>query len=309
MNIKRWLKNKRIGVIYGGRSAERKISLLSGKAVLQSLKKMGYNAVGIDAGSDLPFRLKKNKIDFAYIILHGPWGEDGTVQGLLEIMDIPYTGCGVAASALTMNKVYSKMVFDSLDFPTPEWQVVNKGCLPSSFFRLPAVVKPVSQGSAIGVSIVKKKAELKHALKEAFKYDKQALIERYIKGTEVTVGVVGGKALPVVEIVPENEFYDFESKYKPGMSRHIMPPRLPKSVVKNASDLAMRAFRALGCRGLSRIDLMVDSKGKSWLLEINTIPGMTETSLLPDAAKAIGMDFGGLVSKIIECSVAGSNRK
>lgn len=301
MNIRKLLGKKRIGVIYGGRSAERGISLLTGKAILRSLKAMGFNASGIDAGRDLPFELRKKKIAFAYIALHGPWGEDGTVQGLLEVMGIPYTGCGVAASALTMNKVRTKMVFDSCGIPTPRWRVY--GGEKDSPVGYPAVVKPSEQGSAYGVSIAKGRKQFLSAVRKARRYGREILVEKYIKGTEITVGILGNRVLPAVEIVPENEFYDFESKYKPGMSRHIIPPRLPSGVVRRSGELALKAFRAAGCRGVSRIDVIVDRADRPWLLEINTIPGMTETSLLPDAAKAAGIGFGELVLKIIENSL------
>jgi D-alanine-D-alanine ligase len=300
MNIKSWLIKKRIGVIYGGRSAERDISLLTGKAILKSLLDMGFNAIGIDADKDLPFRLKRSRVDFAYIALHGPWGEDGTVQGMLEIMGIPYSGCGVVSSALAMDKIYTKMVFDSMKLPTPEWGIY--GGSPGGF-ELPCVVKPAGQGSAIGVSVVGSRKDFLPAVKRALKYDKRVIIEKFISGTEITVGVLGGKALPAVEIVPENKFYDFESKYKPGMSTHIIPPRLPSKAVKQSQALAVRAFNALGCRAVSRVDFIVDKKNRPWLLEINTIPGMTETSLLPDAARASGLSFGELVLKIIEHSL------
>lgn len=308
MNISSWLKNKRIGVIYGGRSSERKISLLTGSAILKSLRQMGFNAVGIDADVNIAAKLRSQKIDLAYIALHGRYGEDGTVQGMLEMMDIPYTGCGVASSALAMNKIYSKMVFESAGIPTPKWTAVTSRTRSTvSGLRYPVVVKPASQGSAIGVSIVRNAKEMKPALATAFKYDDQVIIEQFVKGTEITVGVLGGKSLPSVEIVPENEFYDFESKYKPGMSRHIMPPRLPAKVIREAGRLAESTFEAFGCKGVSRIDMIADNKGRLWVLEINTIPGMTETSLLPDEARAAGMDFGGLVLKIIEHSVSGRN--
>lgn len=319
MNIRTWLKHRKIGVVYGGRSAERSISLLSGKAVLKSLLSMGFNAVGIDAGKDLPSQLKKKNIKFAYIALHGPGGEDGAVQGLLETMDIPYSGPGVASSALAMNKIYSKMVFDSFNLPSPKWGLVSRESsvvssqsshlpLTTYHLRLPVVVKPASQGSAIGVSIVKKKSGLKAAIKLAFKYDTQVIVEQFVAGTEITIGVLGGVALPAVEIVPKNDFYDFESKYTPGMSTHLIPPRLPASVIARAQELAVKAFNAMGCVGVSRIDFIVDNKGKPWLLEVNTIPGMTETSLLPDEGRAVGLSFGELILKIIEHSVEGRGK-
>ena len=303
MGVKKQLAGRKIGVLYGGMSAERKISLLSGKAVLDALHGAGVDAVGIDAGPDLPEKLKKNKIDFAYIALHGSFGEDGTVQGILEIMGIPYSGCGVLSSALAMNKIYTKMVFDWHGIPTPEWRAVSPDCTHAAAFALPAVVKPANQGSTIGISVVRKKSEYASALKCAFKLDREVLVEKYIKGTEITVGILGNTALPAMEIVPANEYYDYESKYKPGCSRHIIPPRLPEKAVKMAGETALKSFKALGCRAVARVDIIVDGAGKPWVLEVNTIPGMTETSLLPDMARAAGLGFGELVLKIIEYSL------
>ena len=304
MNIRSWLKNKRIGVLYGGRSAERPISLLSGKAVLAALKELGVNAVGIDAGPDLAFDLKKNKIDFAYIALHGPWGEDGTVQGLLEIMGIPYSGCGVLSSALSMNKIYSKRIFDSAGIPTPRWTVLGpEGA--KTLPRFPCFVKPSTQGSAIGVSRVTGKSSFKIAVKKAFEFDDRILVEKLISGTEITVGVLGRTALPVIEIVPANKFYDYESKYKPGFSRHLIPARTSGSASAGAQKLALAVFDALGCKAVARIDMIIDKKGNHWVLEANTVPGMTETSLLPDAARAAGLSFGDLILEIIRFSVNG----
>jgi D-alanine-D-alanine ligase len=264
---------------------------------------MGFNAVGIDAGSDLPQKLKSKKIDFVYNALHGPWGEDGTVQGMLEIMNIPYSGCRVLASALAIDKEYSKRVFQSCGIPTPGFVIAEKGGALPVIPGFPVVVKPAAQGSAIGVSIAENKKELAAALKEAFKFGNKTLIEQYIKGTEITVGVLGDKALPAVEIVPANKFYDFDAKYTKGKSKHIIPPRLPSIVIKSAEKASLKAFKALGCRAVSRIDIIVDKRGKPWVLEANTIPGMTETSLLPDEARAAGMDFGALVLEIIRYSV------
>jgi len=304
MDVSGWLKGKRIGVLYGGRSAEREISLLSGRAVLKALKKLKFNATGIDAGPDLPFKLKSKKIDFVYNVLHGPWGEDGTVQGMLDVMGIPYSGCGVLASALAMDKAFSKKIFEASGIPTPSWQTAYRGGKPPRISRFPAVVKPAAQGSAIGVSIAGNRAELASALKKAFRLGDSVVVEDYVAGTELTVGVLGGRALPAVEIVPDNKFYDFEAKYKKGKSRHIIPPRLPAAVVKNAQELAVRTFNALGCRAVSRVDIIIDKKGLPWVLEVNTIPGMTETSLLPDEARAAGLSFGGLILEIIRYSLA-----
>ncbi len=254
---------------------------------------------------NLPFKLKKNKIDFAYIALHGPFGEDGKVQGLLEVMGIPYSGCGVLASAVSMDKVYSKMIFDSNSIPTPRWKIVEKYSGIPVISEFPVVVKPATQGSAIGVSLVEKKKDLQKALKEAFKYDSRIIIEQYIDGKEVTVGVLGEEALPVIEIVPVNKFYDFESKYSAGKSKHIVPARLPERTLFEVQGLAKKVFKILGLKAVSRIDIIVDKKFKPWVLEVNTIPGMTKTSLLPDAAKACGISFNELVLKIIEFSLKG----
>jgi D-alanine-D-alanine ligase len=305
MNVKQRLKNKKIGVLFGGMSAERDISVLTGKAVLKALENQGLNAVGIDAGKDLAESIKKEKINFAYIALHGPLGEDGTVQGLLEVMRIPYSGCRVLSSAIAMNKVFSKRIFDSLNLPTPGWRLFNKKetLTEREIGKLPVVIKPSGQGSAIGVSLVKKRGELKKAVKEAFKYGDEIICEDYIEGTEITVGILGQEALPVIEIVPENKFYDFESKYKAGHSKHIIPPRISRKAVIKSRKLALEAFNALGCRAVSRVDLIVDKKERPWILEVNTIPGMTETSLLPDAARAGGIGFEELVLKILEYSL------
>jgi D-alanine-D-alanine ligase len=302
MNIQHWVSDKKIGVLYGGRSSEREISLASGNAVLAALKKSGVNAVGIDAGVDLPLQLKKQKIDFAYIALHGPWGEDGTVQGMLEIMDIPYSGCGVLSSALAMDKIYTKRLLDLARLPTPRWWVLEKS-MPVPRFPFPVVVKPSTQGSAIGISVVKEKGALARALAAAFKLDKRILVEEYIAGTEITAGILGDAALPVIEIVPQNEFYDFESKYTVGCAQHLIPPRLPAKTIAVVQRYAREVFKALDCKAVARIDMIVDKKQKPWVLEVNTIPGMTETSLLPDAARAMGIDFPELVLKIIEYSL------
>jgi D-alanine-D-alanine ligase len=303
MDVRSWLKRKRVGVVFGGRSAEREISLLSGKAVLKALQKMRFNAVGIDAGPDLPEKLKSKKIDFVYNALHGHRGEDGAVQGMLEIMNIPYSGCGVLASALAMDKEYSKRVFQSCGIPTPDFKIAEKGGALPVITGFPVVVKPAAQGSAIGVSIVENKKGFTAALKKAFKFGDKVIVERFIKGVEITIGILGDKVLPAVEIVPLNKFYDFDAKYTKGKSRHIIPPRLPVSIIRSAEKAALKAFSALGCRAVSRIDIIVDKRGKSWVLEANTIPGMTETSLLPDEARAAGMDFGALILEIIRHSI------
>jgi D-alanine-D-alanine ligase len=316
-NFVRWLKRRRIGVLMGGTSAERPISLKTGQAIFQSLKRQGFRAFAIDAAQPLPENLKRRRIDFAYIALHGPGGEDGAVQGLLEWLKIPYTGSGVLASALAMDKVACKRLFEAAKLPTAPWFVVYAspgrrmgegtwGLASAKKMGFPLVVKPAAQGSAVGVSVVRRASEWKAALREAFRYGPAVLVEKFLPGPEITVGVLGPNPLPVIEIVPREDlpFYDFEAKYAPGGSRHILPARVSASITRQAQELALEACRVLGTRAVARVDLIVDRRRGPCLLEVNTIPGMTETSLLPEAARAVGLDFDALVLKIAEYSVA-----
>jgi D-alanine-D-alanine ligase len=301
----RWFRRRRIGVLMGGTSAERSVSLKTGKAIFQSLRRQGFHAVAVDAARPLPEALKKNKIDFAYLALHGTGGEDGCVQGLLEWLKIPYTGSGILASALAMDKVASKRLFEAAGLPTAPWYALNTPDGKGSRIGYPVVVKPVSQGSAVGVSIVKKAKDWPAALKNAFRYDRVVMVEKFLQGPEITVAVLGSQALPIIEILPQHHrpFYDFHAKYAPGGSRHILPARLPAAQARCATELALSACRALGTRAVARVDFIVDRRLGPCLLEVNTIPGMTETSLLPDAARAAGIDFDALVLKIAEYSV------
>ncbi len=297
------LRKKKIGVLYGGVSSEREISLKSGKAVFNALKKMKYNVCAIDVDKNAADKIKKAKIDIAYIVLHGQMGEDGTIQGMLEIMGIPYTGCGVFASAASMDKDISKTLFKSAGILTPKWFVLRKYEMFPEIKNYPVVVKPANQGSAIGISIVKKASEFTKAVKEAFKYDNEIIVEEFIEGIEITVGVLDGKALPAVEIIPKGKFYDFKSKYKTGGSRHIIPARISKKAYSLAQEYAQRVFKTFKCRAVCRVDMIVDKKDRVWVLENNTVPGMTETSLLPDEGKAAGYTFEDLILKILECSL------
>jgi D-alanine-D-alanine ligase len=297
------LKNKKIGVLYGGLSSEREISIKSGKAVLNALKKLKFNAVGIDAGKNVSQKIKKEKIDFAYIVLHGQFGEDGTIQGMLEVMGIPYTGCGVFASSASMDKDVSKRLFKCAGVLTPGWFALKKFEAVPEIKKYPVVVKPSRQGSAIGVSIVESKADFAKAAKEAFKYGDEIIVEEFVKGTEITAGILDGQALPVVEIIPKGKFYDFKSKYQKGGSRHLIPARISKKAYARAQADAKKIFDTFKCRAVCRVDMIVDSQDKVWTLENNTVPGMTETSLLPDEAKACGISFEELVLKIMECSL------
>jgi D-alanine-D-alanine ligase len=297
------LKNKKIGVLYGGTSSERDISLKSGGAVIAALKKMKLKVAAIDVDKNAAEKIKKEKIDLAYIALHGTFGEDGTIQGMLEVMGIQYTGSGVFASAVSMDKNASKILFECSAILTPQWFVLRKFEPFDAVKKYPVVVKPANQGSAIGISIVKKAAEFAPAVKTAFKYDDEIIVEQFIKGREITVGVLDGKALPAVEIVPKGKFYDYKSKYDKGGSEHIIPARISKKAYERAAFFAEKVHRVFKCRAACRVDMIVDNDDKIWVLENNTIPGMTETSLLPDEARAAGINFEELIIKILECSL------
>lgn len=307
-----------IAVLMGGRSAEREVSLNTGEQVMAALRERGADAFAVDPADPLFIdQLRTRRPDVVFVCLHGRYGEDGTVQGLLELLDLPYVGSGVLASALAMDKVASKHVFAACGVPTPAYAVVRRGedwseeALVAAVGRR-CVVKPASEGSAIGVSIVHEPSELEGALAAAFEHGEVALVERFVEGTEVTVGVLGTKqpfALPTLEIVPEHEFYDYESKYIPGMSRHIIPARIPEAAQERCAELAVAAHRALGCRGVSRTDIIVEPGGEAWVLEVNTIPGMTRTSLLPDAARAAGIEFPDLCALLVGYALEDSSER
>ncbi len=303
-NFKKWFRARRIGVLLGGDSAERSISLKTGKAVFHSLKRQRYRVSAIDAVGNVIRKLKKHKINFAYIALHGTGGEDGRIQALLTALSIPYTGSRVLASALAMNKTASKRAFEEAHLPTAPYEELDHMADRPSL-TLPVVVKPASQGSAVGVTVVKKRKDLQKAMKLAFRYDTKVLVEKYLEGPEVTVGILGKKALPVIEILPlhDRPFYDFHAKYSRGGSRHVLPARISKAMRKRCQTLSLAACRVLGTRGAARVDLIIDRRLGPCLLEVNTIPGMTETSLLPEAARAAGFDFDALVLKIAEESI------
>ncbi|MBI5327910.1 MAG: D-alanine--D-alanine ligase [Deltaproteobacteria bacterium] len=293
----------RIGVLMGGMSAEREISLRSGKAVYNALIQKRYNAVAIDVGRDVYNKITSSKIDIAFIALHGKYGEDGAIQGVLEILGIPYTGSGIQASAISINKVLAKRLFLFNNIPTPAFRVVKKGDAINNAmiegFGLPFVIKPNSQGSTIGVSIVNDKKNFPSAIKRALRYNDTALIEKFIKGRELTVGILSGRALPIIEIRPKNGMYDFKAKYTKGMTKYVVPAPLSKTLEKRVADIAFSAFNILGCSSMARIDIMLDSKNRPYVLEANTIPGMTELSLLPKAAKCAGINFPDMVEEIL----------
>ncbi|MDR3112103.1 MAG: D-alanine--D-alanine ligase [Elusimicrobiota bacterium] len=293
------LKKRTIGVLYGGFSSERKISIESGLAVISVLRKNNISVYGIDVDRNIALTLVKLKIDLVYIALHGTIGEDGAIQGLLEVMGIAYTGCGVFASAASMDKDISKKLFEFLKIDTPRWIIVEKLKPFPNIERYPVVIKPVSQGSAIGVNIAKSPDSAVVAAKNAFEYDDAIIVEDFIEGTEITVGVLQGKALPVVEIIPNGEFYDFNSKYKKGASEHIIPARISRNVYIQAQEAAEKIYKVFRCKSVCRVDMIVDKNDKIWVLENNTIPGMTATSLLPQEASANGIDFESLTLTIL----------
>ena len=297
------LKNRKIGVLLGGLSAERQVSLQSGAAVHKALLARGYNAVAIDVDRTIAQTLAKERIEVAFIALHGRYGEDGAIQGLLELMQIPYSGSGVLASAMAMNKIYAKLVFQAAGLTIAPYQVLRRSeafdqsALP---FPLPVVVKPSQEGSSVGVTIVKELAQLQAAMELAFGYDAEILVERFVKGREIQIGILDDRAIGAIEIVPKNEFYDYEAKYTAGMAEHICPVDLAPELYRKALATGQSAHRALGCSGYSRVDLLVTDQGDCCVLEVNTLPGMTALSLLPEIAqKEAGLGFEELVERIL----------
>jgi D-alanine-D-alanine ligase len=298
------LKKKKIGVMMGGLSREREISLRTGKAILKALIEKGYTACPIDVGQDIAETLVKKKIECAFLALHGRFGEDGTIQGMLELMRIPYTGSGVLASALALHKIMAKKFFLYEKIPTPPFEVfqreeIEKDSLRTVSLPMPLVVKPAREGSTIGVSIVRKEEELVPALKEAGRYDDEILIEKFMGGSEITVGILEDIPLPIVEIVPKSGFYDYHSKYTKGETQYIIPARIPREKYLYAQEIGLKAFKMLGCSGFARVDLMTDEEGSPFVIDVNTMPGMTEMSLLPKAAEFAGIQFGDLVERIL----------
>ncbi len=297
-------KKKKVGVLMGGLSREREISLRTGKAIHKALLEKGYNACAIDVGRDIAEKLIKKGIEIAFIALHGRYGEDGTIQGMLEMMGIPYTGSSVLASALALHKVMAKKIFVHEKIETPAFEFfkreeIEKDPMQKISLPLPLVVKPAREGSTIGISIVRKEEELLRAIKEAGKYDEVILIEAFMKGKEITVGILNDIALPIIEIAPKSGFYDYHSKYTKGETEYIIPARIPREKYLHAQEISLRAFEALGCSGCARVDLMTDEEGNPFVIDVNTMPGMTETSLLPKAAEHVGISFGELAERIL----------
>lgn len=297
------LRQKRTAVLMGGRSAEREVSLRTGGAVLNALQGEGYDVVAIDPDQDLPTRLRAEKVEQAFVALHGHYGEDGRVQGLLEMMRIPYTGSGVLASSLAFDKVMTKQMLLYHEMPTPGFLVFRRGgdrqALLARCRHFPLVVKPAREGSTIGISIVHDERQLEAGLDAALEHDGLILVEDYIRGSEVTVSVLNGVPLPIIKIVPKSGFYDYEAKYTKGQTEYLLPAPLENVLYNRLLETSVAACRVIGCRGAARVDFMVRER-EFYCLEVNTIPGMTETSLLPKAAAHAGIAFSELVQRILE---------
>jgi D-alanine-D-alanine ligase len=303
--------SKRIGVVMGGLSAEREVSLNTGLGVLAALQEKGHDAVGIDwkDGTSLPALLVELGVGVVWNALHGTYGEDGAVQGLTTCMGIPCTGSGILASALAMDKVMSKRIFESNGVPTPRWQLLpGRGEGPEdgrdaeaalTAWTVPLVVKPSCEGSSVGVSVVEDRADLAAAVALARKHHGPVIIEEYIAGTEVFVGILDGVVLGSVEVKPAGKFYDYEAKYKRTDTRYLLPPELDRAIVARVEQHALAAYNALGCSGHARPDLRINAAGDAYVLEVNTLPGMTKTSLMPKIAKAVGLDYATLCERIL----------
>jgi len=308
------MKSKRVGVLMGGMSSEREISLKTGEAIHRALEERGYQVVKVFVDRDIDQVLRQTPIDVAFLALHGTWGEDGCIQGLLEIFGIPYTGSGVLASALAMDKLKAKEMFRLHNVPTPPYYAIDRADVDAleathGSFGFPAFVKPRRQGSSVGAGRASDLDELRQRVDDALRFDSSALVERFVSGKEVAVGVLDGRALGAIEIVPKGGFYDYKSKYQKGRSEYHFPARLTPTRYKGVLNLAERASRCLGCTGATRVDVLVTEGENEYVLEVNTLPGMTPTSLLPKIAAGAGYDFGDLCEAILSrASLATSMR-
>lgn len=291
----------RVAVIMGGNSAEREVSLKSGRAVLKALVDAGVDAVGIDAAQDLIGQLQRQGITQVFNVLHGRGGEDGKLQGLLDFMGIPYTGSRVLASALAMDKVRSKYIWAQIGLPTPDFaSLSNQSDWNEISARLgKAVVKPVREGSSIGMSIIENATDMRQAFDRAREFDSEVMAERYIDGTEFTVAILNGEALPAIELHTPHTFYDYDAKYLANDTQYLCPAPISAEDTQVLQTLSLKAFNALGCEAWGRVDLMRDKQGEFWLLEVNTVPGMTDHSLVPMAATAKGLSFTELLLEIL----------
>ena len=299
------MKKIKVAVLMGGKSAEYEISLISGREVIKSLDKKKYKVLPVIIPQKGIEKLPTG-VDVAFIAMHGTFGEDGTIQGLLDMAQIPFTGPGVLASAIGMDKIVFRKIMESEGIAVPKYIVLPKGEKERIVFKAlgkpPYFVKPHNQGSSVGTSIVRKKQDLKRALKLAYKYSNLVLVEEYIKGKELTCGIIGNLnpiALPVVEIIPKNEFFDYESKYASVGTEEITPARISKNLTKKVQEISLKTYKVIGAKGFSRIDLLLKNEKYPVVLEINTIPGLTPVSLMPKAAKAAGISYSQLLDKII----------
>lgn len=304
-------EKKRIGVLLGGLGSEREISLKTGEAVAAALLDRGYDVQRVYVDRDLDRVLRQSPIDVAFIALHGPYGEDGCVQGLLELLGIPYTGSGVLASALAMDKLKSKELFRLYNVPTPPYYAIDAERIDAleevhGSFGFPAFVKPRRAGSSIGAGRANDMAELRERVLEAGHFDDSVLVERFVTGREVAVGILDGRALGAIEISPKGAFYDYKSKYQAGQSEYHFPARLTPTRYKGVLNIAERAASCLGVTGAARVDVLVTEGENEYVLEVNTLPGMTPTSLLPKIAAGAGYDFGDLCEAILDRATLGS---
>ena len=296
----------KVAVLMGGWSAEREVSLKSGKAVLEALLSRGVDAHGIDVDRNIIQTLQAGHYDRVFNILHGRGGEDGVIQGALETLGLPYTGSGVMASALSMDKLRTKQLWQGAGLPTPPFEVLGEGFDPAAVVArlgLPMMVKPATEGSSIGMSKVSSEEQLQAAWELASKYDATVLAEAWISGGEYTAAILGRQSLPLIRLEPMVEFYDYDAKYISNETQYHCPCGLAAAKEAELQQLALRAFDALGARGWGRVDIMLDGEGRPWLLENNTLPGMTDHSLVPMAAKAAGIEFDALVERILELSM------
>jgi D-alanine-D-alanine ligase len=301
------MQSRKIGVLLGGLSSERDVSLRTGEAVLAALRERGHNAVPIYVDRDVDVALRQEQIEVAFVALHGRWGEDGCIQGLLEMLGIPYTGSDVLASALAMHKGKAKELFRLHNLATPAYYSFTGGRLTSpdelaeihGDFGFPCVVKPICEGSSVGVTIVRSAEQLGPAVERALRFDDEILVERFIAGKEISVAVLGDRALGAVEIAPREGFYDYANKYTRGATDYFVPPRVSPERYRGILAQALRAHLALGCRGATRVDLMVSEAGNEFVLEVNTLPGLTPTSLLPKIADSAGISFGELCEMML----------
>ena len=298
-------KNTKICVIYGGMSAEREVSLKTGKNMADALLKNFPNTHLVDADYTLAEKLVNLKPDICVLALHGTYGEDGCIQGMLEMMGMPYTGSGVAASAVAFDKLLAKQNFIDYGLNTPKYVIVNKGDKKAPF--IPCVVKATRQGSSIGVTIVREEKEYEAAVKEAFKYDSKVICEEFIEGKELTIPVMDGKAFPPIWIRPKKGFYNYENKYTAGMTEYLLDTGLSAARIRNLKKLAVKVYNTLGCRSMARIDFIATDR-KFYVIEVNTVPGMTATSLVPKSASKLGISFEEIVKKIAE-SASLDNKK